>query len=123
MQLRVLTLIGSLIFSSHCFSDTQERFKPCGIELDYLSTQTGRPGEIFYLYGTFGKEQGEKIPRINKGSSHNLTIVKWTNNKIKVKVPEWLSPGNYRVGVYCNNPKSKSKGGSYSTYWYDFEIT
>lgn len=111
-----------MLFPDISASDTGQNFKPCGIELDRLTTQIGRPSESFYLYGKFGKEQGEKLPSINKGKSNNLIVVKWTKNKIKVKIPDWLEPGTYKVGVYCNNPMSKSKGGSYSTYWYDFEI-
>lgn len=97
----------------------KKTYKPCGISLTSLSKTSGVPGDTFKMYGTWGATQGTKIPCINKGGMNKLIVLSWSNTVIKVKIPAGLAPGNYKVGVYCND---LSAGGSYSSGWKDFVI-
>ncbi len=96
-----------------------EAYKPCGVSLDSLSATSGAPGEVFELRGRWGENQGAKIPAINKGGLGRLEVVFWTDKVLTVRIPAGLSPGTYRVGVYCND---MSLGGSYSSGWTNFEV-
>ncbi|MBI5235021.1 MAG: hypothetical protein HY886_02100 [Deltaproteobacteria bacterium] len=96
-----------------------EEYKPCGVSLDSLSATSGAPGEVFELRGRWGENQGAKIPAINKGALGRLEVVFWTDKVLTVRIPAGLSPGTYRVGVYCND---MSLGGSYSSGWTNFEV-
>jgi len=93
--------------------------KPCNIELKSLSMQSGVPGDVFIMYGTWGISQGTKIPCINKGKMNRLTVLSWTDSALKVKIPAGLEPGIYKVGVYCSDP---AKGSTYSSGWKDFNL-
>ncbi len=93
--------------------------KPCGIYLKSLSKTSGLPGDIFNMYGTWGPTQGTKIPCINKGTMNKLIVMSWSNNNLKVRIPNGLEPGKYRVGVYCDD---LSKGKTYGSNWMDFTI-
>ncbi len=98
-------------------------FKKCAISISSLSKTTGKPGDVIKLYGNWGKAQGEKIPRINRGRANDLEVLSWSSSVIKARIPESLEPGSYKVGVYCNDPYDMRKGGSYSSGWLDFEIS
>ena len=120
MQPKILAPIAIMLYSSVCLAEKQKEYEPCGVQLNKISTYSAEPGEEFYLYGRFGKEQGEKIVAINKGRGNDLKILKWSRHKLKAEVPERLKPGIFRVGIYCNDPRAK--GGTYSSGWYDFEV-
>ena len=94
-------------------------YQPCGIRLTSLSKTSGYPGDTFKMIGTWGATKGTKIPCINKGNMNKLIVLNWSPSELKVKIPDGLEPGKYRVGVYCND---LSQGGSYSSGWLDFII-
>ena len=87
-----------------------------------VSRTSGSPGDEFELVGAWGDSQGTKLPSINMGASHRLHVASWTSTVLKVRIPQELEPGAYKVGVYCNDPMDPGLGGSYSTSWVDFEV-
>jgi hypothetical protein len=91
----------------------------CKISLRSLSKISGVPGDIFEMYGIWGEIQGAKIPCINKGGANKLEVLSWSDSVIKVRIPEHLPTGSYKVGVYCNNPRI---GKVASSGWIKFEV-
>jgi len=109
-------------------SESQKQIQPdkkCVLTLNSISKTSGYPGTTFEMYGFFGIEQGVKMPSINgpgEGTAHALIVLSWSNKKLVVKVPSDLTPGAYKVGVYCSNPCA---GGAITTYgmvWRDFKV-
>lgn len=92
--------------------------RPCGIKFTSMSKNSGYPGNTFKMYGTWGATQGTKIPCINKGKLNKLIVLSWSNSRLKVRIPTYLTPGVYRVGVYCRYPSRKT----YGTIWKNFTI-
>jgi hypothetical protein len=90
----------------------------CRIRLHSLSKTSGAPGDTFEMYGIWGETQGAKTPSINKGGSNKLEVLSWSNSVIKVRIPEGLPQGSYKVGVYCNNPPYRQ-----GSNWMSFEVT
>jgi len=114
---RLLITLSLIFFCSKTFA--QENYQSCGINLSSISQAQGSPGDTFEIFGRWGTEQGEKIPCINKGGMNELEVLAWSESVIRVRIPAELSPGSYRVGVYCNHP---SRGGTYSSGWRDFNL-
>jgi len=100
-------------------ADEPESGQPCGIRLDRLSSTRGRVGSEFRMYGLWGSSQGTKIPCINKGGMNKLIVKRWTSTTLVVQVPPGLTPGFYKVGVYCSDPAA---GTTYSSGWLDFRV-
>lgn len=100
--------------------EESKNFERCGISLKHVSNKLGYPGDIIELIGRWGYSQGLKLPKINKGKSNDLEVISWSDSIIKVRIPQGLEPGEYKVGVYCNDPYKK--GGSFSSAWLDFEV-
>lgn len=96
--------------------------EPCGVALDGLSKTSGAPGDTFEMRGKWGAAQELKLPSINMGGQKRLEVVSWTPSVLTVRVPQGLSPGKHRVGVYCNDPGAGSKG-TYASGWVDFNVT
>jgi hypothetical protein len=94
--------------------------QPCGISLTSLSATSGMPGGTFEMIGTWGPSQGTKIPCINMGGMNKLEVVSWSSTVLKVRIPAGLSPGKYRVGVYCG--PLQPGVSTYSSGWLDFEV-
>lgn len=90
----------------------------CRIRLESLSKSSGVPGDTFEMHGVWGETQGAQTPSINKGGSNKLEVLSWSNSTIKVRIPESLPPGSYKVGVYCNNPPYWQ-----GSNWMNFEVT
>ncbi len=90
----------------------------CKIRFNSMSKTYGAPGDTFEMYGTWEETQGSKTAGINMGKGNKLEIISWSNSVIKVRIPEGLRPGIYRVGVYCNNPPHWQ-----GSTWKDFEVT
>lgn len=99
--------------------EKKKNYEPCGISLKSISKVSGFPGDTIELFGHWGESQGEKLPCINKGKSNDLEVISWSNLIVKVKIPQGLDAGVYKIGVYCND---LSRGGTYSTVWTDFKI-
>lgn len=76
----------------------------CKVNLASLSKTSGAPGEVFEMYGDWEDTQGAKSAAINRGSGNTLEVLSWTSKTLSVRIPKKLSPGAYKVGVYCNNP-------------------
>lgn len=94
-------------------------YAPCGAKLHGLSRQRAAPGDEFSMHGVWGPSQGKKLPVINRGRQNKLEVVEWSDHELRVRVPEGLPPGKYRVGLYCN---PLSEGGTYGTVFKDFEV-
>ncbi|MCB0336379.1 MAG: hypothetical protein KDD62_08735, partial [Bdellovibrionales bacterium] len=92
---------------------------PCGVELDSLSVESALPGEKFQLRGSWGLNDGKKLPVINLNGQNELEVIEWSEAVLTVRVPEGLRPGKYKVGVYCHAP---SLGSSFSSGFKTFEV-
>ena len=93
---------------------------PCGISLKSIQPSFGTTGSVVELFGNWGKEQGNKVAVINRGGSNRLEIQNWSPKVLQVRVPANLSPGEYKVGVYCQD---LSTGSSYSSGFASFVVT
>lgn len=100
----------------------KQQHQPCGIELRSLSQNSGRPGDTFQIIGTWGEVQGTKMVCINRGGRNLLEVVSWDPSRITARIPPGLKPGEYSVGVYCNDPLDPKFTGSYSSGWAPFTI-
>lgn len=76
----------------------------CKVNLASLSKTSGAPGDVFEMYGDWEDTQGAKSAAINRGGGNTLEVLSWTSKTLSVRIPKKLSPGAYKVGVYCNNP-------------------
>ena len=76
----------------------------CKVNLASLSKTSGAPGDVFEMYGEWEDTQGAKTAAINMGSGNKLEILSWTSKALSVRIPNGLRPGEYKVGIYCNNP-------------------
>ncbi|MBI5439224.1 MAG: hypothetical protein HY936_09820 [Nitrosomonadales bacterium] len=76
----------------------------CKVNLASLSITSGAPGDVFEMYGEWEDTQGAKTAAINMGSGNKLEILSWTSKALSVRIPKGLRFGEYKVGVYCNNP-------------------
>jgi len=110
-----LCLLWLMVLTSSLLADDAEK---CRIRLNSLSKTSGVPGDTFEMYGVWGETQGAKTPSINKGGSNKLEVLLWSNSVIKVRIPESLLQGSYKVGVYCNNPPYRQ-----ASNWMNFEVT
>lgn len=97
--------------------------KKCFLTLNSISKTSGFPGTTFEMIGDFGSEQGIKMPAINKdGKGNKLIVLSWSNKKLLVKVPADLTPGIYKVGVYCSDPCQPGAITTYGMVWRDFHV-
>ncbi len=117
-KIYIFVLFGLCFFSFNLNAESDET-KPCGIKLTSINKKSAKPDDTIQIYGVWGKEQGEKVPAINDGHLNELIVLKWTNNKITAKIPEHVSPGIHKVGVYCAYRPGIT---IYSTAWYDYKI-
>ncbi|MBI5626394.1 MAG: hypothetical protein HY935_04235 [Nitrosomonadales bacterium] len=76
----------------------------CKVNLASLSKTSGAPEDVFEMIGEWEDTQGAKTAAINMGSGHTLEVLSWTSKALSVRIPKGLRPGEYKVGVYCNNP-------------------
>lgn len=90
----------------------------CKVALDSLGSSQGAPGDTFEMLGVWEDAQGAKTASINKGNGRLLEVLSWSASVIKVRIPGDLSPGVYKVGVYCNNPPHWQGSG-----FKDFTVT
>lgn len=90
----------------------------CRVNLASLSKTSGAPGDVFEMYGEWEDMQGAKSAAINMGGGNKLEILSWTSKTLSVRIPKGLSPGEYKVGVYCNNPPHWQGSG-----FKDFTVT
>ena len=90
----------------------------CKVALDSLGSSRGAPGDAFEMLGVWEDAQGAKTASINKGNGRLLEVLSWSASVIKVRIPGDLSPGVYKVGVYCNNPPHWQGSG-----FKDFTVT
>jgi len=95
----------------------------CFLTLNAISKTSGFPGTTFEMNGVFGDEQGVKMPAINKdGKANKLIVLSWSNTKLAVKVPTELTPGIYKVGVYCSDPCKPGAITTHGMVWRDFRV-
>lgn len=91
----------------------------CGILLDSVSEPAGFPGDTVELRGRWGAEQGEKRPCLEGPENVFLPVLSWSGAALKVRLPETLPPGRYKLGVYCGEP---SPGQVFPSGWRDFKV-
>jgi hypothetical protein len=108
-----LSLLITLEFAVSAADDSEL----CKISLHSLSKTSGTPGDTFEMHGVWGDMKGTKTPCINKGGANKFEVLSWSNSVIKVRIPDHLTAGSYKVGVYCNYPP---QGGS--SRWKNFEV-
>lgn len=92
----------------------------CGIKLDRLNRLQAAAGETLELYGEWGQSQGTRFPVIKRAGIRALDVISWDARSIKVRVPRNSEPGEYSVGVYCDDPRN---GAAPSSGFMDVQIT
>lgn len=89
----------------------------CRTVFHQVQPKSALPGDIVRMTGFWGAPAKWKWPSLNKGNSRELRVIGWSENAIDVELPEDLSTGTYRLGVYC------AWGGQlFSSGWKDFEV-
>jgi hypothetical protein len=73
----------------------------CRMTLDAVVPAAVEAGDPITLRGRWGRRDPYKRAVINRGSSRALDVLEWNDTEIRARVPAELSPGLYRVGVYC----------------------
>ncbi len=116
LTIPAMTVITLMVSVSSAFATDKAGL--CRVELHYLSRTSGAPGDVFEMYGKWEESQGGKTASINMGGSHKLEVLSWSTSVVRVKIPEGLRTGLYKVGVYCNNPPHWQGSG-----FKDFEVT
>lgn len=81
------------------------------MNLNNIAPTRGAVGELFTIVGSdFGAVRGRQIASINRGRVNPLTVVSWSNTRIRVRIPAGLAAGNYKVLVYYDNTYRTSTG-------------
>lgn len=93
--------------------------KHCGIALHRPDKLAASPGDILELGGYWGGTKANKTPFLMNKALNILTVVSWSSETIKVRIPQWLPPGRYKLGVYCDKP---GRGLGLGTLWSDFDL-
>lgn len=75
-----------------------------GMLIERVVPNVSFPGGVIAINGrNFGREQGAKIPAINRGHVDRLQVTRWTDTQISARVPLDLVGGTYRVLIYCDD--------------------
>jgi len=90
------------------------------IQFNQLAPQEAKPGEMIDLIGEWGATQGNRRPCINRKTSYTLEVIEWSPKVIRVRLPKYLRPGMYKVGVYF--PAPNKPGSQYSSGWKKFSV-
>jgi hypothetical protein len=62
------------------------------------------PGTVIDILGIhFGDRQAGRIVGINLGRVNRARVLRWSDNRIRVRVPDGFVPGEYRVLIYYDN--------------------
>lgn len=91
----------------------------CGIALHRPELLAAAPGDILELGGYWGKSKGNKTPFLLGKATNILTVVSWSSETIKVRIPPYLPLGRYKLGVYCDKP---GRGLGLATFVFDFDL-
>jgi hypothetical protein len=97
-------------------SSASAEVKPCGISLSGLSRTSGAPGETLELLGVWGEAQDAKLPMLRGIGAHKLEVLSWGGALIKVRIPEGVKPGMYRVGVFCDEPEKNPNSSGFKEF-------
>ncbi|MGE0385869.1 MAG: hypothetical protein AB7Q97_14140 [Gammaproteobacteria bacterium] len=90
------------------------------MRLDGVEPRTGVAGMRIALIGAWGRQTQAKRAVINAGAVNALQVVDWSPARIEAIVPATLSPGLYRVGVYCD--PGDGSGTLYGSGFADFRV-
>ncbi|OGR92484.1 MAG: hypothetical protein A2V88_01100 [Elusimicrobia bacterium RBG_16_66_12] len=91
---------------------------PCaGIQTKSVSPLSAVPGEVVELTGTFGERLPIKVPSVNMGNGHPMEVVRWTTERLTLRLPRRLAPGRHKIGVYCYYD-----GAGFSSGWLDLDV-
>jgi hypothetical protein len=61
-------------------------------------------GDVIDIRGDrFDTFQGNKIVAINNGGVTSVRVLSWSDNLIRVRIPNHFNPGSYRVLVYYDD--------------------
>ena len=91
----------------------------CGIALHRPDLLAAAPGDILELSGYWGESQGTKTPFLMGKAVNILTVVSWSSETIRARIPQWLPLGSYKLGVSCDKP---GRGQGFATVHEDFEL-
>ncbi len=87
-----------------------------GMLIETLVPNVSFPGGVIAINGrNFGRQQGSRMPAINRGHVDQLQVTRWTATQITARVPLDLVGGTYRVLIYCDR--------SYKTSSNSLEVT
>jgi hypothetical protein len=97
-------------FSLYLLSEIRDVYaadedKPCPVPyVDTLLPRAGTPGEKIKIWGNrFGKEQGS----VTFSPGVKSPILKWTNKRIWITVPEIAETGPVAVSAFCGELSNK----------------
>ena len=75
-----------------------------GMLIDSVNPQAATVGDIIEIRGErFDSFQGNKIVAINQGRVNSVRVLSWSDNLIRVRIPEYLNAGSCRVLVYYDD--------------------
>ena len=72
--------------------------------IERVNPRAATVGDIIEIRGErFDSFQGNKIVAINHGRVNSVRVLSWSDNLIRVQIPNYLDAGNYRVLVYYDD--------------------
>ena len=72
--------------------------------IERVSPHAVYAGDIVEIRGErFDSFQGNKILAINHGRVNSVRVLSWSDNLIRVRIPNYLNAGSYRVLVYYDD--------------------
>jgi hypothetical protein len=72
--------------------------------VERVSPRAVYPGDIIEIRGErFDSFQGNKIVAINQGRVNAVRVLFWSDNLIRVRIPNYLNSGSHRVLVYYDD--------------------
>ena len=75
-----------------------------GMLIDSVNPRAATVGDIIAIRGErFDSFQGNKIVAINQGRVNPARVLSWSDNLIRVRIPNYLNAGSCRVLVYYDD--------------------
>lgn len=92
----------------------------CDIHLRALGVEYAKPGELLELKGSWGDAQEKKVVEMTSRKNRSrLKVVSWTPDVVTVRLPEYLPPGQYGVGISC---PADEQGVVRTSGWLKFRV-
>jgi hypothetical protein len=75
-----------------------------GMLIERVNPHAAYAGDIIEIRGErFDSFQGDKIVAINHGRVTSVRVLSWSDNLIRVRIPNHFDAGGYRVLVYYDD--------------------